>query len=519
MDRLGFYPLTIILTYLGERDGTCLLVTKRYYAKSLLPMFRWPAGKDGYQRYRYQVSPVQGPVILLQRLNTRRLHKRRSKRGKGKDDNSNNHDDDAVIIITTRGLSTVQIANREWTQQQHHKCYSSSSLELFPHPASLELLRFLDQIPTKKKKDEVDDIMAHKLKDSGIVLLLSYPRSGNTLLRTLLERTTGIVTGSDTRPDRTLSKALAETHNLVGEGVTQQSKTCFVKTHWPERSGCRILTAPRSAILLIRNPYDAIDSYWNLNVTNTHTETVTDAIYHQYQDQFQAMAKNEIHIWCQYHRYWLDRHEQDDFPLLLVRFEDLIQRPDIQLTRILEFVFNNNNNNNSNNNSNETSLDSYWQQRIRHATTSTKTSSLGSYQPRTETHGVSSIGKSLQKGRYVPDLLDYFHQVAAASKDDDDDNLLKRFGYDIHHQNFPQNFVEGKEPKMMASSTKSSSYPWAAPRPVIRVNSGNPVRPVDCPFGRAMRTWRLEHTNNDTEPFPTVPRAINTTKIISNSSS
>jgi hypothetical protein len=34
-------------------------------------------------------------------------------------------------------------------------------------------------------------------------------RCGNTLLRRLMEQVTGIITGSDTRPDRTLSRSLA----------------------------------------------------------------------------------------------------------------------------------------------------------------------------------------------------------------------------------------------------------------------------------------------------------------------
>ena len=50
------------------------------------------------------------------------------------------------------------------------------------------------------------------------VVLASYPRSGNSLLRSLLEQVTGITTGSDTRPDRKLSAALAEC-GARGEGV------------------------------------------------------------------------------------------------------------------------------------------------------------------------------------------------------------------------------------------------------------------------------------------------------------
>jgi hypothetical protein len=40
------------------------------------------------------------------------------------------------------------------------------------------------------------------------VLLVSYPRSGNSFLRRLLEASLGIVTGSDSRPNRTLSESL-----------------------------------------------------------------------------------------------------------------------------------------------------------------------------------------------------------------------------------------------------------------------------------------------------------------------
>jgi len=47
----------------------------------------------------------------------------------------------------------------------------------------------------------------------------------------LLEKVSGVVTGSDTRPDRTLSKALSHQYNLVGEGVTSKSMVDIVKTH------------------------------------------------------------------------------------------------------------------------------------------------------------------------------------------------------------------------------------------------------------------------------------------------
>ena len=61
------------------------------------------------------------------------------------------------------------------------------------------------------------------------VALVSYPRSGNSLLRALLEEVTGIVTGTDTRPNRTLSRALSQ-FGMQGEGVLDE-RVWIVKTH------------------------------------------------------------------------------------------------------------------------------------------------------------------------------------------------------------------------------------------------------------------------------------------------
>lgn len=44
-----------------------------------------------------------------------------------------------------------------------------------------------------------------------------------------------------------------------------------VKTHYPERLGFRPFEGSK-AILLVRNPFDAIDSYFNMALTNTHDQ-------------------------------------------------------------------------------------------------------------------------------------------------------------------------------------------------------------------------------------------------------
>lgn len=55
-----------------------------------------------------------------------------------------------------------------------------------------------------------------------------------------------------------------------GEGVVD-GRVAVVKTHFPERVGFRKFEGKR-AVLLVRNPFDAFNSYFNFALTNTHTQ-------------------------------------------------------------------------------------------------------------------------------------------------------------------------------------------------------------------------------------------------------
>ncbi len=108
------------------------------------------------------------------------------------------------------------------------------------------------------------------------ILLLSYPRSGNTFLRQLLEQKTGLVTGSDSRSNRPLAASLIQ-YGFKGEGIVDSS-VWIVKSHFPERMGYVQCPGDR-AILLIRNPFDAIESYFHMGLTNTHDKILCDKVF------------------------------------------------------------------------------------------------------------------------------------------------------------------------------------------------------------------------------------------------
>ncbi|KAH8048968.1 protein xylosyltransferase [Aureococcus anophagefferens] len=161
------------------------------------------------------------------------------------------------------------------------------------------------------------------------VVLASYPRSGNSLLRSLLESISGVVTGSDTAPNRTLSLALQEC-GVRGEGVIDE-RTWVVKSHYPER---RAALRRRNAILLVRNPWDVIDSYFNMTLTNSHNTTMRDDQYARFEELFRGLARAEADVWARFNRWWL----RAPIPLLVVRYEDLVHHRHRTLRRVAWFL-------------------------------------------------------------------------------------------------------------------------------------------------------------------------------------
>jgi len=368
----------------------------------------------------------------LDRLNTRRWNirqgpSRRPKRSQTNEDGGDQEvsESDYVIPNTT----TTRIAEDEWketvTTTENDEPIADDNhndnkdrrrhRSLLRHRSIMNppLLRFYDARSisgggdTTKHQSVVGNNNEKgtpmSLFQHGTTLLASYPRSGNTLLRSLLETVTGFVTASDTRPDRILSVALAEKPPyFVGEGLApplstkedrcdaeepQQSHCPFLtpchepsfllppppicKTHWPERIGCHSFDCQR-VVLLVRNPFDAVDSYWHMCLTNTHTEKVVDAVTEEHRSFYQALVRHEIlQVWMSFLDYYWKECSKRTVPLLLVRYEDLVLSPRDELQRILEFCGgggrNSNNSQNNSNNSNNNG-DDWWKRRLEEVT-------------------------------------------------------------------------------------------------------------------------------------------------------
>eukprot|EP00960_Hanusia_phi_P000629 16344-Hanusia_phi.AAC.11 len=144
------------------------------------------------------------------------------------------------------------------------------------------------------------------------VLLASFPRSGNSMLRSMIEDATGIWTGSDFYA-RDLSPY------TEGEGVWD-SRVLFVKTHWPVFRNFR---RAKRAVLLVRNPFEVIVSWMHLRITMQHNATLPECIFQLFRDEFTLYAKYMVKSWTLFHEYWLGP-AAENVNVMVVRYEDLM---------------------------------------------------------------------------------------------------------------------------------------------------------------------------------------------------
>ena len=136
-----------------------------------------------------------------------------------------------------------------------------------------------------------------------VVALVSLPGSGNTWVRGLLERVTGVCTGS-IYCDKTL-----RAEGFCGEGL-RSGALLVVKTHdsslqW---KGERYKTVKTdrpffdAAIFLIRSPFRAAIAEWNREVSNLFARNQNGSSHVKYVDKPQFFGKSVATRWCSGYR-------------------------------------------------------------------------------------------------------------------------------------------------------------------------------------------------------------------------
>ena len=133
------------------------------------------------------------------------------------------------------------------------------------------------------------------------VALASFPRSGNTWLRVVIEDYTGEASGSIYR-DRVLPRS--------GEGIV-------VKTHNVDRASYA------AALHIVRDPFDAIASYfaWRRDIAGQGPG-------------WSGHVEKAASRWSAHCRHWTSA----PYEVCLLRYEDMVSEPEQEFTRAFEYL-------------------------------------------------------------------------------------------------------------------------------------------------------------------------------------
>jgi len=178
--------------------------------------------------------------------------------------------------------------------------------------------RFLDGAPNKSQK----------------VGFCSFPRSGNTFLRKYVELLTGIQTGAD----NTLHVNVAlQMQGMKGEDIVDDT-VWVVKSHSPWIMPEAPVFNANKLIVIVRNPLDTNLSWLHLVAMNNHAVKSPFNYETEYPQYFDWWIKD----CCTHINNWMMQLMKDakhrDCPILFIRFEDLVMKPEPELHNLMKFM-------------------------------------------------------------------------------------------------------------------------------------------------------------------------------------
>ncbi|XP_063602795.1 sialate:O-sulfotransferase 1-like [Penaeus indicus] len=169
--------------------------------------------------------------------------------------------------------------------------------------------------------------------------LVSFPGSGNTWVRYLLEAASGIFTGS-VYTDREIQKAgyLGEADKPdSGRTLVQKSHgTALILAKNTMKTRYEVISPDLPSVLIIRNPAKALLSYWKyikVKGKGKHTQQVSEKSFQT--KEFHNFVEKMITLWEQ---LITDRLLWNTAPVHVVYYEQLVQDPIFYVKGMLKFL-------------------------------------------------------------------------------------------------------------------------------------------------------------------------------------
>ena len=81
---------------------------------------------------------------------------------------------------------------------------------------------------------------------------------------------------------------------------------------------------------------DTFTSLFNLIATGSHSNSILDTDYALLDKEWNKFVTLEAELWKEFHEYWVNQ----DIPVHIIRYEDILTDPEPVLKACLEFVLN-----------------------------------------------------------------------------------------------------------------------------------------------------------------------------------
>lgn len=178
--------------------------------------------------------------------------------------------------------------------------------------------RFLDMKPLKTK-----------------VSFLSYPRSGNSLMRRVLEQSFGVATGSS---GSLHTGTYLQINGLKGQHITDD-RCWIVKSHHPTAAPKVMKFMSDKVLCIVRNPLDVIVSFSSICNTLSHSAELDFNFAKDYPVWWDYWVKRVADQVCKsFDILFRDCIDHKKNPIHIIRFEDLCDDPTKELTSMMKFT-------------------------------------------------------------------------------------------------------------------------------------------------------------------------------------
>lgn len=216
-----------------------------------------------------------------------------------------------------------KINRNNFVIESNHVMLKSSSDNNSDQPNDNDKLGIVSS--TKSDNNEFNNKESSEQQPPNIAALASFPGSGNTWLRYLLQQATGILTGSVYK-DYGLLKSGFPAESIANSSVL------IVKTHeW----GSHVWTKFGKAVLLVRDPAKAILAEFNRQ-SGGHVGFASPDRYKRTKGKYwMKFVQTKLHAWEQTNLSWGLNFSK---PVLIIYYDELVDNVEKALRDILKFI-------------------------------------------------------------------------------------------------------------------------------------------------------------------------------------